>query len=157
MNTKQFIKGLILWLIVWSLAMVFLPLKRSKAEAPELPLKEQSIENVVTYFAKENGVDHELLLKVMECESHGNPNTVGDGGRSRGIFQIQKPTWDRFTKGMGETLDYTSSFDQAKVAAWAFANGHGNEWTTAVAIKKGGTYSFYSKQLKQHFTVRCKL
>jgi hypothetical protein len=157
MKHKQFIKGLVLWLIVWILAMVFFPLKRTKAEAPELPLKEQSIEKIVTHFANEYEVDSELLLKVMECESHGNPNTVGDGGRSRGIFQIQKPTWDRFTKGMGETLDYTSSFDQAKVAAWAFANGKAGEWTTYVAIQKGGTYSFYSRQLQKHFTVKCSL
>ena len=157
MKHKQFIRGLILWLIVWSLAMIFFPLKRTKAEAPELPLKDQPIENIVTYFSIENGVDPELMLAVMRCESHGNPNVVGDGGRSRGIFQIQKPTWDRFTKEMGETLDYTSSYDQARVATWAFANGKAKEWTTYVAIQKGGTYSFYSRQLKQHFTVKCSI
>lgn len=157
MNTKKFIRGLILWLIVWSLAMVFLPLKRTKAEAPELPLQDQPIENIVTHFANEYGVSPELMLAVMRCESNGNPNTVGDGGRSRGVFQIQKPTWDRFTKEMGETLDYTSSFDQAKVASWAFSEGHGDEWSTYRSIKNGGVYSFYSRQLKGYFTVRCSL
>ena len=152
----KFMVGLVLWLLLWGLSLIFLPLSKAKAEAPVLPLDKQPIENIVVHFSNENGVDPNLMLAVMRCESNGKQSTVGDGGRSRGIFQIQKPTWDRFTKGMGETLDYQSPFDQARVATWAFANGHGDEWTTAVAIRKGGTYSFYSRQLKKHFTVNCK-
>lgn len=149
--------GLVLWLLIWGLSLIFLPLSRAKAEAPVLPLEKQPIESIVVHFSNENGVDPDLMLAVMRCESNGKQSTVGDGGRSRGIFQIQKPTWDRFTKEMGETLDYNSPFDQARVATWAFANGKQNEWTTYRSIKNGGSYSFYSKQLKKHFTVKCSL
>lgn len=157
MNTKKFIRGLILWLTVWWLAMIFFPLQRSKAEAPELPLKDQPIENIVRYFAQENGLDEDIAVRVMQCESRGLQSTVGDNGHAIGIFQYWRDTWERHSKEFGETLDINSQYDQARLATWAIANGKGNEWTTYVAIKKGGTYSFYSKQLKKHFTVKCEL
>jgi len=150
-------KHKLLILFIAIMFWAFLVISNARAEAPELALKDQSIESIVTHFANESDVDPDYLLAVMRCESNGKQSTVGDKGLSRGIFQIQKPTWERFTKEMGEKLDYNSPMDQAKVAAWAFANGHDGEWSTAVSIKKGGSYSFYSQQLKKHFTVRCTL
>lgn len=127
----------------------------AKADAPVIPMERWSPQSLVSHYAEVYAYDEKTLQAVMMCESRGNQSTVGDGGRSFGIFQIQKETWKRFTREMGETLDISSKNDQAKVAAWAFANGHGNEWSTFVSIKKGGTYSFYSRQLKGHYTVRC--
>jgi len=129
----------------------------AKADAPVIPMEKWSPQSLVSHYAEVYAYDEKTLQAVMRCESQGNQSTVGDGGRSFGIFQIQKETWKRFTKEMGETLDINSKNDQAKVAAWAFANGHGTEWSTYVSIKKGGTYSFYSRQLKGHFTVRCSV
>lgn len=126
------------------------------AYAPELALKDLPVRDIVTHFAIENGVAPSLALRVMDCESGGIQDTTSDRGLSHGIFQIQKATWERFTREMGERLDYDSPMDQAKVATWAMAHGHANEWTTFVAISKGGRYSFYSRQLKKHFTVVCK-
>jgi len=128
-----------------------------KADAPVIPMEKWSPQSLVSHYAEVYAYDEKTLQAVMRCESQGNQSTVGDGGRSFGIFQIQKETWKRFTKEMGETLDINSKNDQAKVASWAFANGHGDEWSTAVAIRKGGTYSFYSRQLKGHYTVRCSV
>ena len=53
---------------------------------------------------------------------------------------------------MGEEgLDYTSEYDQLKVGTYAMAHPElAKEWTTYVAIQKGGTYSFYSKINKKH-------
>jgi hypothetical protein len=130
---------------------------RAKAYAPELELKDQPIENIVTYFAEVNGLDPKLALAVMRCESGGIQSTVGDKGHSHGIFQYFTDTWERHSKELGETLDINSPFDQAKLATFAIAHGHGNEWTTYTAIKNGGKYSFYSKINKKHYTVRCEL
>lgn len=69
------------------------------------------------------------MLAVSKCESGYNPKAVGDGGRARNIFQFHKPTWDSFTKKMGEELDYNSYHDQSKVASWAFSNGYASHWT----------------------------
>ena len=155
MNTK--LRNLILLFIIFVLSLIFFPQRRSKAEAPEIPLQDQPIENIVRHFAEVNGVDESLALAVMRCESQGRQDTVSDGGRSRGVFQYQKETFERHAKEYGEVLDYNSSYDQAKLAMWAIAHGKGNEWTAYRAIKNGGTYSFYSKQLKKHFTVKCVL
>lgn len=88
--------------------------------------------------------------------SNYNPNAIGDGGRSRGIAQFQKESFNRLSRLMGEELDYNSPHDQIKLLSWSVANGHGREWTAFRAIKNGGTYSFYSRQLQQHFSVVCK-
>jgi hypothetical protein len=64
----------------------------------------------------------------------------------------------RMSKIYGEELDYDSQFDQLKLGIYALSKPElAREWSTYVAIKKGGTYSFYSKQLKQNFTVKCRL
>lgn len=119
----------------------------------ELPPEQQ-----VVYFSDLYGGDYKIALKVMECESGGNHKTIGDGGRSNGIFQFQKSTFLRMEKEFGEDLNYTSQFDQIKLASWALTQPEkAREWTTYVAIEKGGRYAFYSSQLKKHFVVYCKL
>ena len=35
-------------------------------------------------------------LRVIDCESRGNPNAIGDSGRSVGLFQLNKETWFRY-------------------------------------------------------------
>ena len=35
-------------------------------------------------------------IRVIECESHGNPTAIGDSGRSVGLFQLNKATWFRY-------------------------------------------------------------
>ena len=139
---------LVAWLLMFAIT--------THAEGPELALRDQPIGSIVTYFSNKNGISPRLALKVMECESGGIQDTTSDMGLSHGIFQIQKSTWDRFTGEMGEKLDYDSPMDQAKVATWAMAHGHATEWSTFIAIMKGGKYSFYSRQLHRHFTVICK-
>jgi hypothetical protein len=127
------------------------------AEAPELPIQDQSIENIVRHFALQEGVDEEIMLKMMDCESDGNQSAVGDGGRAKGVFQFHEETFNRMEKKMGEDLNKSSAFDQAKLASWAVANGMGNEWSSYRSIMNGGTYSFYSRLLGKSFTVHCKL
>ena len=39
---------------------------------------------------------------------------------ANGIFQYHKPTWDRYSRLMGEELDYHSAHDQAKLTAFIF-------------------------------------
>ena len=131
---------------------------KNEASAPKItnPV-DFSVEKQIEYFSSLYQGDATLTTRVMECESSGRHSAVGDGGRSRGIFQFQKATFISLSKLMGETLDFNSRFDQIKLATWAIANGHGDNWTAYRAIKRGGKYSFYSSQLKQHFTVYCKL
>lgn len=161
MNTKQFIRGLILWLIVWGMAMIFFPLQRSRAEAPTVELKDMPIQAIITHYAKHYGVDVQVALAVARCESRYGTLPDGDNGMAKGLWQYWDDTWNRhykeFHEETGITLIKGNQKDDTELAMWAIANGKGNEWTTFVAIKKGGTYSFYSKALKKQFTVKCSL
>lgn len=125
--------------------------------APELPIEQRSYEQQIVYYAELNGLDTKVALAVARCESEFSNSAVGDSGRAKGIYQFHLETFNRHSKLKGEQLDYTSAHDQIKLATWSIANGYGNEWTTYRAIMNGGTYSFYSKLLKKHFTVHCEL
>jgi len=111
----------------------------------------------VEYFADLYVVDSNLISLIIDHESQWNNSAVGDGGRSRGIAQFQKSSFERMAKAMGEELDYTSEFDQIKLLVWGVANGYGREWTAYRCIKNGGKYNFYSRQLGKHFHITCKI
>jgi hypothetical protein len=114
----------------------------------------------VEYFTNIYGGDTSINNKIMYCESRGNHGAVSDGGRSNGIMQFQKPTFDWMEKEFygeyQEHLNYKSSLDQIKLFTWAMSKGYGRNWTAYRAIMNGGKYSFYSNQLKKYFTVTCR-
>ena len=46
--------------------------------------------------------------KTARCESGGNPNAIGGGGRYRGAFQFMKSTWRTSPKSPGgDPIDYS--------------------------------------------------
>lgn len=125
---------------------------------PTPTIDKEYIQEKVNQFSNIYSIDPRLVTRVIECESKYDHENVGDGGRAFGVMQYHKASFLRHAKLMGEPdLDYYSTHDQIKVGTWAIANGHGREWTAYRAIMNGGTYSFYSKLLKKHFTVKCKL
>lgn len=99
------------------------------ADKALIPPKPLSTQDYIVKYAQVYGVSQKQLLTVAFCESSYKQSAVGDGGKAKGIFQFHKPTWDYFTKQMGESLDRNSVHDQAKVAAWAFAHGYQSHWT----------------------------
>lgn len=118
-----------------------------------MPLMEQ-----IEQLSLINGIDVKLVKAVIDCESGFNNSNIGDNGLSRGILQFQKSTFMRMSSIYGEKLNYDSQFDQLKLGIWALSKPElAREWTSYRAIMNGGTYSFYSKQLKQHFTVKCSI
>lgn len=131
----------------------------SEAQAPIRELKDYSVVELIDYYSALYDQDPALMRKVAECESKYNTTILGDGGRAFSVFQFHKGTFERWSKERGEPLDYKSYHDHIKLAVWSFAQGekYRNAWTSYVAIKRGGEYSFYSKLLKKHFTVYCKL
>jgi len=139
-----------------------------KAQANTTPLEvidlsELSLKDYIKIYSKEFGVDSELLYDVMMCES-GGKKVKGDGGRSHNEFQWQVPTWNMYVKKYsqeyGETkFDIHSMHDQIKLTSYAFSKGEQAKemWSAYRAIKNGGKYSFYSKQLKGHYTAVCNI
>jgi len=158
---KRPIKFLFIWIALWLLSLIVLPLLHKKAEAIEMPFEKQPIESIVGIYADMYGVDPNIGMAVLKCESKGKQSTVGDNGNAKGVFQYWDDTWKRhyreFYKLTGIELSKDSPADNARLAMWAFSTGKANEWTTYRAIKNGGTYSFYSRQLKKYFTVNCSI
>lgn len=118
---------------------------------------EVSYEVLVENFTLLYGGNVSLNKAIIGCESQWNPRALGDGGRSYGLFQYQKASFDRMAKAFGEELDYYSPYDQIKLGVWSINNGYASEWTSFRAIQNGGKYSFYSKQLGKSFTVYCSI
>lgn len=127
----------------------------------EPKITEQPYTIQADHFATLYGVDGRIVNKVLECESDYEHTAKGDGGRSKGIAQFQKPTWDwmevQYFKEWNEHLDYKSSHDQIKLLAYQISKGNGNNWTSFRAIKNGGKYSFWSSQMNRKYTVYCKI
>ncbi len=106
-----------------------------QAQAPEPiePPKVLSVKETISYYASINEVSERELMLVAKCESSFNPKATGDGGRAKNIFQYHKPTFDSFSKLLGEELDYHSYNDQAKLTAYIWANypKYKSHWTCA--------------------------
>lgn len=85
-----------------------------------------TVPELITYLAPENAAE---LRGVAWCESTHRPYAVGDGGRAVGIMQFHRPTFDMYSKQMGEELNYESSYDQIKVADYMWNKGLQRHWT----------------------------
>ncbi len=49
-----------------------------------------------------------IVNTIIQAESSGRAWVVGDGGKARGLMQIQRPTWERYT-----TESWDKAFDPA--------------------------------------------
>lgn len=75
----------------------------------------------ISLYALKYGASEKELLSVAKCESSLVKSARGDGGKSIGIFQYKKNTFNQFSKLLGEQLDFYSYHDQAKLTAFVFA------------------------------------
>jgi hypothetical protein len=134
-----------------------LSVKVSNAEAPQVPLQEQSSAEIVRHFTNLYGSDYDLVMSVLFCESNFRM-VPGDGGKSYGHAQYFKETFTRHSKALGEDLNYESSFDQLKLISfdYSYSEAYRKEWTTYRAIQNGGTYIFTDRNGITH-TVKCQL
>lgn len=128
------------------------PLQIAQADEQKNTTKE-----LVTKYAQVYNVNSKIMLAMMRCESSGNQSAIGDGGRAKGLYQYHTGTWERIEKKLDKDMDINSEHDQIHMTAYALSQGMGSQWTSYVAIKNGGTYSFYSKLMKQHYTVKCSV
>jgi soluble lytic murein transglycosylase-like protein len=101
----------------------------AEAPTPPVPIKQPTVQELVSKYAMINGLSPEKLLLIAKCESGFNQKAIGDHGLAIGIFQFHQQTWDSFSQKMGEELDIHSANDQAKLASWAFKNGLQSHWT----------------------------
>ena len=95
------------------------------------PPKVLSVTETISFYAELHGANLSELLTVAKCESGYNPKAVGDGGRAVNVFQYHRPTFNSFSKLMGEELDYYSYLDQSKLTAWIWVHypSYKSHWT----------------------------
>ncbi len=90
---------------------------------------EMTVKQTVAHYARVYGVKRGELEKVIKCESNWSESAIGDHGKAHNIAQFHEDTFLRWSKQMGETLNWDSAHDQAKVMAWAFSKGYKSSWT----------------------------
>ncbi|MBI5138317.1 MAG: transglycosylase SLT domain-containing protein [Candidatus Vogelbacteria bacterium] len=75
------------------------------------------------------GAEEKLALDIAFCESSFRANVYGDGGRAFGTFQFHRPTFERFSRLLGEKLDYYNNEDNIRLGVWALANNKEDHWS----------------------------
>lgn len=73
-----------------------------------------------------------LINLIVQAESSGRPHIVGDEGRARGLMQIQKATWQEYTR---------ISWDRAFDADWNLKIGEAH---VRSIIKRYGRRASYA-------------
>ncbi len=97
----------------------------------------RDIQSMIVRIAKEEGVDPAIMLAIAQQESGFNPNAVGDGGKSFGLFQIYSsahPDYRGGTDPEANTRYATRLFKgllnqnkgSVNRALWAYNAGQGN-------------------------------
>jgi soluble lytic murein transglycosylase-like protein len=68
---------------------------------------EAPAEKYARLWEKTSRRDRRWARQTAECESGGDPDAIGGGGRYRGAFQFLKSTWKRAPKSPGgDPIDY---------------------------------------------------
>jgi len=81
-------------------------------------------------------------IEVIECESGGRHDAVGDGGASVGIVQFQKATFNWMKKIAGKpNYSWKNPIHQLRLMTWAVDHGYGNHWTCYRHLKKKQVYA----------------
>jgi Transglycosylase SLT domain len=74
------------------------------------------------------GCNASQMIRIMKCESSGNPTVVG-GGLYVGLFQFLPSTFNAYKIKAGlPNGDIYNGSDQIHVATYMFANGQARQW-----------------------------
>jgi Transglycosylase-like domain len=72
------------------------------------------------------GVPRRVLDSIAECESHGNPRSIGGGGLYRGKYQFHRSTWAS-VGGVGDPAR-ASELEQDRRAAMLLKRSGSSPW-----------------------------
>lgn len=88
----------------------------------------------------------QVLRAMIQVESGGDPEAIGDGGRAIGVLQIHRAYWIDAMKALGRDWPYEDAKDPVKAVAacraycWRYARHYNRPWTaeTIARIHNGG-------------------
>ncbi len=77
-----------------------------------------------------HAADVNLVINILQCESGGRYNAVGDDGISVGIAQFQESTFNEM-KALAKMprLRWKNPIDQMRLMVWMLDHGYGSRWT----------------------------
>jgi len=82
---------------------------------------------IVDMYFPEDRID--WALRIMECESHGDPDAKNPTSTASGLFQHLGSLWEERTVAAGrEGADIFDPFANIAVAAWLLDNGGPGHW-----------------------------
>lgn len=91
-------------------------------QAPEAP--KPSVQELIALNASKYQVSPKTLQRVISCESSGNINAIGDGGKSYGLVQIFLPMHPDISKANALDPSFAVNFLAEQISL-----GHGRLWT----------------------------
>lgn len=77
-----------------------------------------------------------LMVDIIECESSGRHDAIGDDGTSVGIAQFQRETFNemKIKAGMPK-LRWKNPVHQMRLMIWMIDHGYGKRWTCYRKLK----------------------
>ena len=113
-------------MIIGGLILVYAITKTSIAEAPmpPVPIKQPTVEDLVSKYALQYNVSASRMLATMKCESGLNNLAIGDHGNSYGIAQIFLKAHPEVTIAEAQDPAFASEF-----MAKEFSKGNARIWT----------------------------
>ena len=76
-------------------------------------------------------LDDDLLLRIIECESGGNPKAKNPNSTARGLLQIIKSSEEFCEEGLGLELDMYSPEDNLLCGRYLVGHGGLAHWQTS--------------------------
>lgn len=124
-------KLLIALLIAFWIVLLNIPFNASSYYSEKPFIKPFRLDQSITHYTALYGANEDQLRKTIKGESTFRCDVYGDNGKAYGIAQFHKPTFERWSKELGEELDYYSCHDQIKLMSWAFSKGdkYKRHWT----------------------------
>ena len=97
---------------------------------------------LLLYIPSANAMDAKLMVDIIECESSGRYDAVGDDGISVGIAQFQESTFNEMKKkAKMPRLRWKNPVHQMRLMIWMIEHGYGDRWTCYRKIMKRGEFA----------------
>lgn len=87
----------------------------------EVKIEPFTIEEKIEHYGNKYNVSSDVMTNVIKCESGFNPKAVGDGGNSRGLSQIHRPSHPTITDEQAFDEDFAIEFMASEMSK-------GNSW-----------------------------
>ena len=99
---------------------------------------------LLLYIPSVNAMDAKLMVDIIECESSGRYDALGDDGISVGIAQFQEVTFNEMKKkAKMPRLRWKNPVHQMRLMIWMIDHNpsYGDRWTCYRRIMKRGEFT----------------